>query len=248
MRPQGTPPSGSDPTRLNDLRDEESAAERALLETSRGDAPPSGARNRALAALGVASGAAAITTTAAESVHHGLRLVSLLKVLGVIGGVFVAGLVAYEAEVRAPAHVDSSPRTALSAQVDTPMSVPTYVVSDTSPTPANSAVSSSSAQAVTKPHAPASSAKAISADAEIAWIDRAQAALATDPGKARRIVDAYRHDVSPRAYDEEATAIAAEASAKLGDHERATREAKTFLATYPTSAYRDRVQAILASP
>ena len=221
---------------------------RAVLETSRADAPPSGACNRALAALGVASSAVAVTTTTVESVHHGLRLATLLKVIGVMGGVLVAGLIAYEAEVRAPAHVDPPPKTVLSAQVDTPVSVSTYIVQEALPTPVNSAVSSASAPTPTKPHAPAPSAKAISADDEIAWIDRAQRALANDPGKARRIVDAYRHDVSPRAYDEEATAIAAEASAKLGDQERAQREATAFLATYPTSAYRDRVQAILARP
>jgi hypothetical protein len=134
---------------------------------------------------------------------------------------------------------------AISAQIDTPVPIPTSITSEIPPIPVNSAISSAPISASSKPpHAP----KAISTDDEIAWIDRAQKALADDPGTARRIVDAYRHDVSPRAFDEEATAIAAEASAKLGDHERASREAKTFLATYPSSAYRDRVQAILASP
>jgi hypothetical protein len=235
----------SDPTRLHDLHDDESAAERELLAASRADAPPSGARNRALAALGVATGAA-ITTTTIEVAHHGLRLASVLKVLGVVGLAAALGTFAYEKTLRAPAHVDAAPLPAISAQVDIPMPIPTYTTSEIAPTPVNSGVSSASpsASAPSKPHGP----KAISTDDEIAWIDRAQKALADDPAKARRIVDAYRHDVSPRAFDEEATAIAAEASAKVGDRDRANREAKTFLATYPTSAYRDRVQAILAAP
>jgi hypothetical protein len=238
----------NDPIRLKDLQSEDSAAERDLLETSRTDAPPTGARNRALAALGVASTAAAVTTTA-TSVHHGLRLASILKVLGVLGAVLVAALVAYEVKVRTPVQAEpSTPKIAMSAQPDIPVSVPTTMASEAPPSPAISAVSSATASAPIKSHVPAPSAKAISADAEIAWIDRAQSALANDPGKARGIVDAYRHDVSPRAYDEEATAIAAEASERLGDRERAEREAKAFLATYPTSAYRDRVQAILAKP
>ena len=163
----------SDPIRLHDLCDEESAAERELLETSRGDAPPSGARNRALAALGVAGGAAAVTTTAVESAHHGLRLASLLKVLGVLGGVLVAGLVAYNVNVRAPAHVDPSPKTELSAPLSIPVPVTTSDATETPPNAANSSVPSSSAKPPTNPHAPAPSAKAISADDEIAWIDRA---------------------------------------------------------------------------
>lgn len=239
----------SDPIRLHDLRDEDTAAERALLETSRADAPPSGARNRALAALGVAGAATTITTTTVASVHHGLRLASILKVLGVLGGVLVAGLIAYETKLHAPARVEpAAPKATISAQTDIPVPIPTLSATETSPMPMNSAISSATASAPTKPHAPAPTAKAISADDEIAWIDRAQSALANDPAKARRIVDAYRHDVSPRSFDEEATAIAAEASAKLGDQDRAQREAKAFLSTYPTSAYRDRVQAILVKP
>lgn len=234
----------SDPIRLHDLHDEESAAERELLATSRADAPPSGARNRALAALGVAGGATLATSTAVESVHHGLRLASILKVLGVFGLVAALGTFAYEKTMRAPAHVEPTPQPTMTAQTDIPVPVPTPTASETPPTPVNSGISAPSASPQIKPHAP----KAISTDDEIAWIDRAQKALADDPAKARRIVDAYRHDVLPRAFDEEATAIAAEASAKMGDQDRAKKEAQTFLATYPTSAYRDRVQAILANP
>ena len=236
----------SDPTRLKDLDSTESAAERELLEASRADAPPSGARSRALAALGVAGSATLVGSTVVETAHHGLRLASVLKTLAVLGLTAAIGTFAYERTLRAPVHVEPAPLAATSAQIDTPVPVSTPMASEIAPTPVNSAVSSSSAPnpSASAKHAP----KAISTDDEIAWIDRAQKALADDPAKARRIVDAYRHDVAPRAFDEEATAIAAEASAKLGDHDRATREAKTFLATYPTSAYRDRIQAILQTP
>jgi hypothetical protein len=237
----------SDPIRLKDLDSAESEAERELLATSRADAPPSGARNRALAALGVAGSATLVTSTVVESANHGLRLASVLKVLGVFALAAAIGTFAYETKSPPRGERTQAPAS-VGAQIDTPVPIPTPIASTIAPNPVNSAISSvtplPSASAPNKTHAP----KAISAGDEIAWIDRAQKALADDPAKARRIVDAYRHDVSPRAYDEEATAIAAEASAKLGDHDRATREAKAFLATYPSSAYRDRVQAILASP
>jgi len=238
----------SDPTRLNDLHDEESAAERELLATSRADAPPSGARNRALAALSVAGGATLLTLTAAESAHHGLRFARILTVLGVFGLVAAIGSFAYEKTRPASAPEARPAVPVIIVATDTPMSVPTPITPEMPPIAENSAVSASPVSAPLKTRAPASSAKPVSADEEIAWIDRAQKALANDPAKARHIVDAYRHDVSPRAYDEEATAIAAEASAKLGDQDRARREAEAFLATYPTSTYRDRVQAILSGP
>jgi hypothetical protein len=238
----------SDPTRLNDLHDEDSAAERELLATSRVDAPPPGARNRALAALGVAGGATLVTLTTVESAHHGLRFTRILKVLGVFGLVAAIGSFAYEKTRPTSVHEARAAAPAMSVPTDTPMSVPTYISPEMLPIAENSAASASPVSAPLKTHAPASSAKPVSADEEIAWIDRAQKALANDPAKARHIVDAYRRDVSPRAYDEEATAIAAEASAKLGDQDRAKREAEAFLATYPTSAYRDRVHAILSGP
>ena len=81
-------------------------------------------------------------------------------------------------------------------------------------------------------------------DDELLWIDRAQRALVLRPAVARAIIDAYRAAVSPRTYDEEATALAAEASARMGDRDRATREALAFERAFPGSAYEDRVRAV----
>ena len=81
-------------------------------------------------------------------------------------------------------------------------------------------------------------------DDELLWIDRAQRALVLRPAVARAIIDAYRAAVSPRAYDEEATALAAEASARVGDRDRAMREVVAFGKAFPQSAYADRVHAV----
>ena len=80
---------------------------------------------------------------------------------------------------------------------------------------------------------------------EVDWIDRAQSALAHDPARALAIVDAYRSEVSPRKYDEEADVIAVEASQKSGDHARAVREAAAFETRWPKSAYRATVEALV---
>ena len=88
----------------------------------------------------------------------------------------------------------------------------------------------------------------VARDDELAWIDRAQRALVARPDRARAIIDAYRAAVSPRTYDEEATAIAAEASSRVGDRERALREATAFDIAFPKSAYSERVRAVEERP
>ncbi|MGH7281005.1 MAG: hypothetical protein ACRELY_05740 [Polyangiaceae bacterium] len=90
--------------------------------------------------------------------------------------------------------------------------------------------------------------KSAEPDDELAWIDRAQRALALHPAKARAIIDAYRAAVAHRSYDEEAMAIASEASARVGDRSRALREASALEARFPASAYRDRVLALESEP
>jgi hypothetical protein len=238
------------------LREGGSALERELTSSADIDLPIDGAKKRAFATLGIAVGASvapAVATAVAKRALFGLHVSSTAKIVGVLAITSAAAVGGYEVHAyRVRAHASESPSMHLvPVVVPEPMPVapimplPTPI---TPPTPLETSPSSAPKiiPAPTASHEPESTSRPQHDDiAELDWIDRAQSALKTNPARALEIVDGYRQRVSPRAFDEEATAIAIEAAERTGDPERAQREADQFFAAYPHSAYRSRIEALL---
>ena len=235
----------TDPTRL---REEGSELDRSLLESAKLDEPSEGAEARALAALGLTTAAStapgAMTTTKSWTALHLAAIAKVTGALLVIAGIAV---IAFRANRSTGTHA------ATATSISTPTPTPTPTPSP-SPSPSPNPTPSPSPTPTPNPNptpstVPSTKSPALQKPAsEVEWIDRAQAALAHDPARALAIVDDYRARPGPHGFDEEASAIAAEAAQRSGDHARATREANAFLAKYPSSAYRDRVQAVIDNP
>ncbi|MEO8799223.1 MAG: hypothetical protein ABI551_15140 [Polyangiaceae bacterium] len=231
----------SDPPRL--LR-EGSSLERALLESSANDRADEGAKQRALATLGLgaATAIASKATLAPKAiVKASLWKLTIVKIATTVVVAGAAGGIAYKTIARP---VIAPPPAASITTRGQPL--------PTESAPTSELPTSSTLIVEPPPSAPthrtgpaASEAPSPVPDHEVDWIDRAQTALARDPARALAIVDAYRAQVSPRVFDEEADVIAIEASKKSGDLVRAKREASTFAALYPKSAYRAKVLALV---
>jgi hypothetical protein len=231
------------------LREEGSALERELTSSADIDLPIEGAKQRAFATLGIVVGASvapAVATAIAKRAIFGIHISSTIKVVGVLALASATAVGGYElrahrAATRASdAHslvvperpVSVAPHIDLPAPIEVPVTTPTET-----PKPLPTSAAPHDTTANPRPHH--------DDIAELDWIDRAQSALKTNPSRALEIVDGYRQSVSPRAFDEEATVIAIDASERTGDPERARREADQFFVAYPHSAYRSRIDALL---
>ncbi|MEO7110150.1 MAG: hypothetical protein ABI183_06905 [Polyangiaceae bacterium] len=231
------------------LREGGSALERELTSSADIDLPVDGAKQRAFATLGIVAGASvapAVATAAVKRALFGLHISSTVKIVSVVALASATAIGGYEIHARHSAtHANELPSTVVVPA--TPVAAAPVVVM---PTPIEIAPSSAPKMIATPPASrePASTSRPRHDDiAELDWIDRAQSALKTNPARALEVVDGYRQNVSPRAFDEEATVIAIEASERTGDPERAQREADQFSVVYPHSAYRSRIDALLAA-
>jgi hypothetical protein len=239
------------------FRESGSPLERELASSSDVDAPIEGAKSRAFAALGIsavgASIAPTIATTAAKRALFGIHLSSSVKIVGAVAIASATAVGGYEMHVHRAAEITANQRPSVIVPAPTISAapvLPTPIASSSLNDPVPSALPKSVAASSTahdqnsqelapRPHHDDS--------AELTWIDRAQSSLKNDPARALEIVDAYRQTVSPRAFDEEASVIAIEASERTGDTARAQREADRFFVTYPHSAYRSRIDALLSA-
>lgn len=232
----------SDPPRL--LR-EGSSLERALLESSANDRADEDAKQRALATLGLgaATAIASKTTLAPKAIAKAsLWKLMIVKIATTVVVAGAAGGIAYKTIARPVIAPPPAPSTTTRGQPLPTESAPPSEL----PTSSALIVEPSPALPTHRTARPApSEAPSPVPDHEVDWIDRAQTALARDPASALAIVDAYRAQVSSRVFDEEADVIAIEASKKSGDLARAKREASTFAALYPKSAYRAKVLALV---
>ncbi len=231
------------------LREAGSALERELTSSADVDVPIDGAKHRAYAALGMVAGASvapAVATAAAKRALFGFHVSSTAKMVSAVAIASGAAIGGYEMHARHAARAIETPSvivvpatTISAAPIPIEMPTPPTRIETPSSLPKPIATAPASREPISNPRPHHDDT------AELDWIDRAQSALKTNPARALEIVDAYRQQVSPRAFDEEASVIAIEACERTGDPDRAQREADQFFTTYPHSAYRGRIEALL---
>lgn len=237
---------------------------RELFEAGRGEDPPEGARERALAALGLdggggggrgdggGAGAGAGASAKAGAGGFGLKL---LVAVG-IGALVVVGVVVASRPDATPEV--APPSSAATAVVVAAPSASTDSVPRTDPAAAASldilrpdaAPSASSAPAAVLPRSgPATSSSAPGADSlagEIGALDRARAKLrAGDAAGALVELDQYDREHPKGAMRSEATIVRIEALARSGQRTAAERLAKPYLDRGPDDLVGRRVRKIL---
>jgi hypothetical protein len=216
----------SDPPRLLSPESSASEFERRILRAWADERPAAGAREAALAAVGLGPPAARALALA--------KLAKWTMLLLGIGAPVVVALYRAQARTVPLARVEAMSR-------DETTSIPTLEVLR-APPPVSSA---RSAAVRAQPHA------RIAPDtlpAEIAALDRARAALHGDPANARALVDAYDATFPRGALREEAMVVRIEALVAAGDADEARRRTAMFVASYPNSPHVLRLRRLLPEP
>lgn len=233
----------SDPVRLL-ASDDATDLERELLGSWKDEQPGTAARDKTLAMLGVAGGAATGAAAAGGSIApkavaaSWAALAKWLTIGAFAVGATTAGVTAMvrhrAAAVAAPA--PPAPVTPVATQPTTPLVAPPPVVDvPDSPPPTHRAQ-----------HVAAPAASSIVQ--QIAALDRARGALEQgDAARARKLVDAYETDYPGGALVQEAELLRIESLAHDGKSAEATHAGKRFLAAYPNSPHDARVRALMGS-
>lgn len=91
-------------------------------------------------------------------------------------------------------------------------------------------------------------AKQGSLSAEMALLQRARRALASDPQAALTLLAQHQREHAAGVFAEEREALAVEALWRSGGAERAKQRFDALLTAYPRSTYRERLTALLARP
>lgn len=256
--------------RMSEMRrlSEEGASdlELDLLRSAKHDAPLPGARRRTMVALGVGGGLLATTTASATSMA-GIGLMKWLGIVAVASAAVagsVAGVQAVSAPAAGPAAVGGAARATLAveavvveraraevavaeqAAVDAAADAtpPQTIAMDSLPTaPTDSAPVE--AAGAGKGAAAAGTAAPSLAD-EVAALDRASQAMASDPKAALKQLEAHDKRFAGGALGPEAMVLRIEALARSGDAAGATALANQFFAKHPDSPLRGRVQSVVA--
>jgi len=219
-----TPLSTSEPNRLSEeLGENASSLERALLRAGSSYASSPQTRVRVLAGLGLAAGSTALFTgsaAAASAASSAVKLTWTKLLLGVslVGATAVP--VGYYALHSAPAGTPAQQRTTVSAPA----------VAERAPAPA----------------AAATPAAALLTE-ELGALDHARVALVN--GEGRRTLDeldAYDRRFPSGRLQIEAEVLRIDALAKLGRKDAARQRAEAFLRRYPNSVLATRVRAHVA--
>ena len=248
----------------------------SLLRSAKCDAPPSGARRRAMVALGVGGSILASSSASAAAVA-GAGLVKWLGI-AVIASALVAGSVAAVQNVSAPAPAGPAQRGASTHAQAVEAVVVERAVAAIGGEPAlqklaepTAADPPASAQAVEAPAAPAAQTIALgslpaapaaakvaapraqrseapSLADEVAALDRASQAMASDPKAALAQLEKHEKRFAGGALGPEAMVLRIEALAKSGDSARANALANEFFAKHADSPLRGRVRSIIARP
>jgi hypothetical protein len=242
----------SDPRRLID--DDVSDFEVALLRAGRGELPPSGARNRVLASVGLATGMVAATataTTAAAAATKGGGAFAGALVLKALGAVALVSAVSVGGVQYVKTHRAAAPP-ATQAPVTTPAKpvvaakpavLPQAPLAPVAPAPVPEptlAVAPSPTAAVVESPAPQPSLAK-----ELAVLDEARKALGSDPARALALVDQHDKGFPGGALGQEATVLRIDALARLGRTGEAKTLAQTFVAAHPDSPNAARVRKII---
>ncbi len=236
------------------------AHERELLAswlTAEGEGPRR-ARERTLAMVGLASGAAAVTAAAGAGAAG-----SMAPKVAVVGVATAAkSLVIGLAALAAVATVTVA--TIFYLQRETPraasMPPPAGSVAERPFVPATALANSSAAVDPVSPSAspPMPAPRSSSHPSppvrplrpglaeQVAEIDRARAALAAnDPSRAEALAAAYQARYPGGAFTQEAEVLRIEALALEGDVAAATRSGRRFLSAHPTTPHAARVRALI---
>ena len=232
----------SDPVRLL-ASPEATDLEKQLLGAWDDERPTSASRDKTLAMLGVAGGAAAAgAATAGGSMAPKavatawLVLAKWLALGAVVVGATTAG-VAIAVHRNAAAPVQAPAKVAVQ-KTEAPAPVTTSAPHATVELPATRPVHATHAHAA----APAASTLA----QQVAALDRARTALDEgDPARARRLVDSYESEYPAGAFLQEAEVLRIESLVHEGKTSDADRAGKRFLATYPNSPHDARVRSLL---
>lgn len=94
--------------------------------------------------------------------------------------------------------------------------------------------------------APAPAAPVVDAETEAHFLDRARAALDTAPAQALSLTEEHARRFPSGALAQEREVVAIEALSRLGRVEAARQRAQRFLAAFPGSVHRRRLEALLA--
>ncbi len=239
----------SDPQRL--LADDSvDPTGRMLLESWQQEGPPVDGRTRTLAALGIASGAAAIgaTTTLGSIAPKAAASLSLIKWLGlaVLLGLAAVGGATYlmmsrskvstpvAANLHAPLATDSIPVAPLAAS-------PSVTFESAEPSPAQT---TSGPRRIARVNESVRTSDRLSD--QIALIDAARRALSTgEIDQAETLAANYETKFPHGAFSEEAEAIRITALNKNGDAAKARVLGAAFLQAHPSSPYATRIRALV---
>jgi hypothetical protein len=219
-----TPLSTSEPNRLSEeLGENTSSLERALLRAGTSYASSPQTRVRVLAGLGLAAGSTALFTGSAAAASVAASSVAKLTWTKLLLGVSLVGATAvpvgyYALHSAAPAGTPAQQRAAVSAPV----------VAE----PAPAVAATPTAALLTE---------------ELGALDHARVALVN--GEGRRTLDeldAYDRRFPSGRLQIEAEVLRIDALAKLGRKEAARQRAEAFLRRYPNSVLATRVRAHVA--
>jgi TolA-binding protein len=233
----------TDPVRLLASADA-TDLEKQLLGSWSDERPAPAARDKTLAVLGLAGGAAAGAATAGGSIAPkaiatGWLAVAKWLAVGVVAvGAAAAGIgVAHRLgrHAGAPAATPSAPAPVVAVPAARATAAPPGTVIEL---PAAPAVRHAPARTVTA--APSSIGR------QVAALDRARAALDQgDAPRAGRLVDEYEAAYPAGEFRQEADVLRIEALVREGKSEDAARAGRRFLATYPQSPHDARVRSLL---
>ena len=264
----------SDPRLLSDPASGAPAVLRGALEAARDEMPAAAALARVAARLPHGSlpppsgshppppahppAPGAIGAAAQPSVLSGALIGAALGV--VVSGVGLMWPDKPEPPRAAPARVIAAPATAVRVQRPAPSATEEAtaapVRSATTVRPVQAAGSASAAPVV-ESAAPAGTGSAASAEAapapggggdaetEAHLLQRAQDALGTNPGEALSLAEAHASKFPAGALGQEREVVAIQALLRLGRGDEARARGAKFLAAFPGSAHRRRIEALL---
>lgn len=221
--------------RLSAGGDDAPPALRDLLTEARSDLPPPAVLERMAARL--PAPLPQVAPTSAGGAPAAAKLAGALAVVGALvgGGIWLV--------TREPAPVTSAPLPTAPAAttVEKPPVLP--APSSTSRTE----VAPNETESADGPAAPAT-AKPSAGPSEAALLQRAQAALRTDPGRALALTQEHRRRFPRGELGQEREVIAIEALSRLGRSGEATKRAESFEKAYPGSAHKKKVETSVNPP
>lgn len=216
-------------------------AERALLDAARKEEPSAASRSRTLAAIGVGGGALVATTTATAG-GYGVKVGLAVFVLGAVGaGAWLTRTPKPEAPRSAPmvtvSSVSAPPPVATTAASASPPPAPVEVVS---------AQPVTTTAPVGKPVVPPAAPSGGGLTAEVAALEKANAAVARSDGKAAlAALDAYATTFPKGVLAADATVLRVRALLLLGRRAEAKTLADGYATAHPTSPYTRRLRELV---